>query len=338
MNTKSFLSVMLLVSVLCVFPACKWFGGKDDSCPSCVKSGEFEKASAEDSTAIVSVDGKPVATIGDIKEAFNAIRCQQPMFDQIFNMMPNDQKALVYKQILDSFADQSVIEEHVRSMKWDRTDCYRKIVEQMHKMLDRQLAVNEFRKRIIEESATLISDKDAEEYYMKNREQRLHQAPFLANAGGVETVAVRFEQEADAKSFLDKVRVAKDLRRAAAEAKKQLIEMGVVSPQSVQHDFELVGKVLGLKTFPAYDFVPAADKKTFFVFHAIRKVDPQYAPFAQVSAKVKEVMASERFPQEYTKRMADLKAKHKIDINQEFIQARTGGAAKPAAPVAPAAA
>lgn len=337
MNTKNFLSVMLLVSVLCVLPACKWFGGKSESCPTCDKSGSHEQTSAEDNTAVVSVDGKPVATIGDIKEAFNAIRCQQPMFDQIFNMMPNDQKALVYKQILDSFADQAVIEEHVRSMKWDRTECYRKVVEQMHKMLDRQLAVNEFRKRIIEESAALINDKEAEDFYAKNRE-RMRQAPFLANAGGTESVVVKFEREADAKAFLDKARQAKDIRRAATEAKRQVIDMGVVSPQSAQYDFELVGKILSMKNVPGFDMVSSADKKSFFVFQAIRKVDAQYAPYSAVAAKVKEVMASEKFPQEYTRRMADMKAKHKVDINQEFVQSRTGGVKAPAAPVAPAAA
>lgn len=326
---------MLLISVLCVLSACKWFGGKSESCPTCDKSGQ-ETPSAEDATAVVTVDGKTVATIGDIKEAFNAIRCQQPMFDQIFNMMPNEQKALVYKQIFDSFADQEFIGEYVRSMKWDRTECYRKVVEQMHKMLDRQLAVNEFRKRIIEESAALISDKDAEEFYMKNRE-RMRQVPFLANAGGIESVAVKFEREADAKAFLDKVRQAKDIRRAATEAKRQVIDMGVVSPQSAQHDFELIGKILSMKNVPGFDMVAAADKKSFFVFQAIRKVDAQYAPYSAVAAKVKEVMASEKFPQEYTKRMTDLRAKHKVDINQEFIQSRTGGVKAPVAPVAPAA-
>lgn len=333
MKTKSFLSALLLVSVLCFFPACKWFG-KSESCPSCGASGSHGSTGSDGSVAVVTVDGKAVATVADIEEAFNAIRCQQPMFDQIFSMMPADQKALVYKQILDSFADQSVIEEHVRSMKWDRTECYRKIVDQMHKMLDRQLAVNEFRKRIIEEAASLISDKDAEEFYAKNRD-RMRQVPFLASAGGVESVAVKFEREADAKAFLDKARQAKDIRKAALDAKRQLVELGVVSPQSAQHDFELVGKILGLKSVPSIDMVPAADKKSFFVFHAIRKVDAKYAPYAEVSAKVKEVMASERFPQDYTKRMADLKSKHKVEINQEFVQSRTGTAA--AAKTAPAA-
>lgn len=335
MNTKNFLSAVLLISVLSVLPACKWFGGKSESCPTCEK-GEHEGPSAEDKVVVVSVDGKSVATVADIKEAFNAIRCQQPMFDQIFNMMPADQKMLVYKQILESFGEQYIVSKHVADMKWDRTECYRRVAEEMHKMLDRQLAVNEFRKRIIEETAALISDKDAEEYYMKNRE-RMRQVPFMANAGGIETVAVRFAREADAKAFLDKVRQAKDIRRVATEAKQQLIEMGIVTPQSAQHDYELVGKILSAKTVPAFDMVAAADKKSFFVFHAIRKVDAQFAPYAQVAAKVKEVMASERFPQEYAKRMADLKAKHKIDINQEFIQSRTGGAVK-TAPAAPAAA
>lgn len=335
MNTKSFLSVMLLVSVLSFLPACKWFGSKEDSCPGCVKSGVLEKSSPEDSVAIVKVDGKTVATAGDLKESFNAIRCQQPMFDQIFNMMPADQKALIYKQILNEFADQSIIETHVIAKEWDRTECYRNVAKQMHKMLDRQLAIGEFRKHIIEESAAQISDKEAEEFYMNNR-HKLRQAPFLEKAGGIETVAVKFDREADAKSFLEKVRVAKDIRRAAADAKRQLIEMGVVSPQSMQYDFELVGKILGLKAVPAFEMSPSADKKSFFVFHAIHKVDDQHVPFSQVAAKVKEMMASERFPQEYTRQMTELKGKHKIEINQDFIQERVG--ADKGAPVAPAAA
>ncbi|MCL5436581.1 MAG: hypothetical protein M1549_01730 [Candidatus Dependentiae bacterium] len=328
MKNRSFLSVLLLLPLLFLVPSCKWLGKGGGECPSCVKPGVYEEASADDGKAVVSIDGKKIATIGDIKEAFNAIRCQQPMFDQIFNMMPDAQKELVYRQILDSFADQAVLEGHVRSMKWDRSDCYRKVAEQMHKMLDRQLAVNEFRKRTIEEIAAQMSDKEAEEFFNKNREQRFHQAPFLLSPGGNQAVAVTVETEAAAKALLAKARAMRDLRVVAREAKLQVMDMGTVSSQSsMQYNFELVGKVLAAKTFPEFDMTSSSDKggkKTFYVYEVTRKVEPQYAEYAQVSAKVKELMASERFPQEYTKRLADLKAKHKIEISEEYIKSRVG--------------
>lgn len=323
MHTKKLLSLVLLLPILCWLPGCGKKGEVNESCPGCAAASGSHKP-------VVKVDGKVVADENDIAEAIKALECQQPMFKQILGMMPADQKRQIFEQLVNGFADQSLIEDYVIAQKWDRDECYQRVAKQMHKYLDRELAGREYRKRIIESIAAQITDKEAEEFYMSNRESNnvFRMPPYLSSMGGTEAVAVKLNTDAEAKAFAAKARAAGDLRRAASDAKLAVMDLGLVSVQTLpmlqQFDPMIIRNVMELKSVPSFNVVAAADKKAFYVVHAVRKLDAQYAAYAEVAPQVKELMANERFPQAFKVQMDGLKAAHKVEIEKEFIDKMVG--------------
>lgn len=322
-KTLGRLSLLLLLPVLLWLPGCGKKGETNDSCPGC---GSIEGSHKP----VVTVDGKVVADENDIAEALKALECQQPMFKQILAMMPEDQKRQVFGQLVTGFADQAIVEGEVIAQKWDKEPCYINVAKQMHKYLDRELAGREYRKRIIENTAAQISDKEAEDFYMANRDSNnVFRTPaFLASMGGTEAVAVKLNTDAEAKAFAAKARAAGDLRRVAKDGNMEVMDLGVVSIQTLpmlqKFDPMIIRKVMEAKSAPSFEVVAAADKKAFFVVHVIRKIEAQYAAYADVAPQVKEIMANERFPQAFKTQMDALKAAHKVEINDKFIEKMMG--------------
>ncbi|HBL98532.1 TPA: hypothetical protein DDZ86_02720 [Candidatus Dependentiae bacterium] len=321
MNSRSFLNTLLLISVLTILPSCSLF-----------KKGEPKPASDIGET-VVTINGKVAVGANEFHYATSSIIQQQPMLEQALAMMPRKQLSEIYTQIAKGLADAFMISEYVRSQGWDKSPEYVKKAQRAHELMDRDLMVQEFSKRLFD--GIVIDEKAAEEFYTKNMATHMafRRAPFLAEPEGIEAVAVKVASNEEAKALAEKARRS-SLKAAAAESKKELINMGVVSHQSMGPDMMVIQKVMGMKTLPAIEVVQGMDKKSYYVVQGLGKKTAKYAPFAQVKDDVKKIMAGEKFQEENKKKLDELHAQYKITINDAFIESLIKNAPEGSEPTA----
>ncbi len=321
MNSRSFFNTILLISALFVLPSCSLF-----------KKGET-KVAGEMGETVVSINDKAAVGSNEFNYAIDSIKQQQPMLEQIWPMMPKAQLREIYGQVAKGLADASMISEYVRSQGWDKDADFQKRSKRAHELMDRDLMVQEFSKRLFD--GIVVDEKAAEDFYAKNVASHMafRRAPFMAEPEGVEAVAIKVASNEEAKAIAEKARRS-SLKAAATEAKKELMNLGVVSPQSMGPDMMVIQKVLAMKNLPAVEVVPAMDKKSFYVVQGLSKKSAKYADFATVKDDVKKVMAGEQFQKENKKKLDELHTQYKITVNNAFIESLVKNAPDGAEPAA----
>lgn len=299
---------------LLFLPACDLFKSSSTSSASTAKSGK----------AVIKLGGTNVFSADDFKQYFEMYKQAQAQqmpgvnFDELIAKLPEDQQRGFYNSIIEMQVNNAVVQKYVADQKWDQSQEYQNNVRRLHEEIDRNLANLELQKRIAAELTP--ADKDIETYYMEKRATHpyMKYEPFAVKPEGIQAVAVKAKDEAQAKTLVASAK-RRSLKQAAAEIGAKADDLGIVTLQSTKPDRMVVMKIMAAQKFPTVDMVKSGD--AWWVYESSAKKDAEFAPFAKVKDQVRELMMNELFNQRYQDQMKKLKEQYKVEVDPAFVDA-----------------
>ncbi|MFA6065623.1 MAG: hypothetical protein WC707_00390 [Candidatus Babeliaceae bacterium] len=306
-------------AMMCAFmvflPACDWFKGcTDKMCSSTQQSGDNE--------VVITFNGKPVITGADYEKSIQMLMQAQPAFQQMWPFMGPDQQEQVLTQIAENLAAERVMQEAVKRSGLDKTSEFKDNARQIHEAVDRDLAMRTFQNELVKN--IVIADEEAQQYYEANREKPNFKCPpFVRSGAGVRAEVILASSLKEAQDIAAQAKKNPDFAAVAKSANKTVVDLGVVSQQSMGIDAAVKAKLLLVKKFPTVEVVTGSDKKEYVV-KAISKSDEKFADFAQPEVKeaVKQILLGEKFNDIFNKKMNDLKAEYNVVVNKDYIAKR----------------
>lgn len=317
---KKILSITLLFSGLVLLSSCgedKTPAQKAQDAASLTHEIDAASQKAAAGKKAVAVDGKTVLTQEDFSRNLALLQQQQPQLAYI-TAAPEDQQRQIYMQLAEGFAGRPIICEHVKKQGWHEEPQYKENARRVFEDVECELADRELQNRILQTLS--LTDSDAQSYYKKNADTNPYfkETPFVIERESVKTVAVKAQDEEQAKKLAEAARKSGDLKKAAADLKLTAQDLGFVTAESTQPDRLVVMKALSMQKFPSVETVKSGTST--WVVQGINKKAAELAPFEQVKDYVKEVMKIDKFQTKYLEEVQKLRAQHSIDIDKDFIE------------------
>ena len=308
MKMSNFLSFSLLVSALAIIPQCDWL--KNDGC--CGTGSHSHNASATTGlpTAAHSHDHDSSEIL--MNEYVEGLCQVQPQYKQILDLMPDARK-----QVLEAMAGELAIEEYIKVNNIDQSAEYQKDLNNILKLVKRQLAMQYFQKH----HPVSVAKDEVRKWYEENKNKTQE---LIVVQGGVKADGVIFNNKADAKTFYDKVKDPKvDFHKAAQEAGLSVKNFGLVSDQSYEVEAPIRTKLLALTRTPVVELVDL-NSDSVAVVKALSKEATQYAPFDQVEAGIENWLKQQKAQEEIMKQIEKLKKDLNVNINVEYFDKQKG--------------
>jgi hypothetical protein len=320
MTHKSF-SIALLVTALIVLPGCapldwvkKQFGGGetvvtetgDTSTGSAPNASNKDAAACEmDNNVLVTMDGKPVVTLDMLEQNYRQVLEERPDLEKI--------AGVVKESLLQGLVRQAIVDQYVQENKVEENPAYKKDREVMAETCRKILNVKYFK----EAHPVTVKESEVKEYYESNKDTF---PDLIIERGGVETMVVAFDKEADAKAFLVKAKAApKDFEKLAKENghKDKFRDFKFVNARSPEVDPAIKNAILDAKT-PDTKIVHACNK--YWVVNLVSKKESKYRPFdEQVKEGLRQYMIQDREAKVMDEEMAKLKEKYKVIVNPAAV-------------------
>src|SRR5271163_3690889 len=303
--TRKTLSISLLVITLAFLPACApldWIKKQFSSEKVITTPSESAAptASAEmDANVLVSMDGKAVVTKDMLEQNYRQVLEERPDLAKL--------ESVVKESLLQGLVRQAIVDRYVEEHDLEESDTYKKDAQVMAETCRKILNVKYFK----EAHPVTVKDAEIKEYYESNKDTF---PDLVLERGGIETMVVTFANEADAKAFLAKAKVApKDFEKIAKEAglKDKFRDYKFVNARSPEVDAAVKNAVLAVKTFPEVNMVQSGTN--YSVVNAVSKKDGKYRPFdEQIKEGLRQLMLQEREAKVMNEEMAKLTEQYKV--------------------------
>jgi len=299
-----FVSSILLMLSLAVIPACKFFNKSEDSCSSCSTC----PAGSDDSTALITVDGKPSLTVKEFENFLNkAVEGNEQM--KIYMQFVPDFK----EQLFNAKKRSVVLAEWAKRNKVRDSQQYREQEKMILDAIRENLDIQEF----LKQNDPQISDEEAQKYYDENKTQDPRVVVSLA---GIKASGVSFVNGNSANEFAENIKknAAKDIDKVAKDKKLTVTQFGVVNSES-NIDSKVKEKVATVKTFPTVLVVKGDNGKTWVVV-AKSKQDAEFRPFEQVKELIKRVLKPKKMEELLEKEQAKLEKDFNVVYNKTYFE------------------
>jgi hypothetical protein len=302
------LSISLLVVSLVFLPGCgpldwlkKQFGTEkvvtaESKAPAADAAGDM------DANVLVSMNGQPVVTLEMLEQNYRQVLEERPDLEKL--------AGCVKESLLQGLIRQAIVDRYVEENKLAESAAYIKDRDVMAETCRKILNVKYFK----EAHPVAVKESDVKEYYEANKDTF---PDLILERGGIETMAIAFDKEADAKAFLAKAKAApKDFEKLAKESghKDKFRDYKHVNARSPEVDPAIKNAVLELKSFPEIKHVQAGN--THWVINAVSKRESKYRPFdEQVKEGLRQYMIQEREAKVMDEEMTKLKDKYGVKVN-----------------------
>jgi hypothetical protein len=301
------LSISLLIVSLVFLPGCgpldwlkKQFGTEKVVSTESKSSSETAAAGDMDANVLVSMDGKPVVTMDMLEQNYRQVIEERPDLAKL--------EGCVKESLLQGLVRQAIVDRYVEESNLSESAAYVKDRDIMAETCRKILNVKYFK----EAHPVAVKESEVKEYYEANKDTF---PDLILERGGIETMAVAFDKEADAKAFLAKAKAApKDFEKMAKEHKDKFRDYKHVNARSPEVDPAIKNAVLELKSFPEIKLVQAGN--THWVVNAMSKRDSKYRPFdEQIKEGLRQYMIQEREARVMDEEMTKLKDKYGVKVN-----------------------
>jgi len=311
MNKNNGLSLLLLVAPALFLPGCapldwvkKQFGGA-------AKKEMAETLSGDTSQVLVTIDGKPAVTVNKLEKEFDKLVQENPQLKQLVPYMPQ-----IKKNFLSGLVSQELVNYWVSQNSIDEKSDYKQEMERTLEQARRAVNAKFFSKA----HPVNVTKAEVKEFYEKNKDTM---PELLVSRGGVKTKAVAFEKQDVAKDFINKIKEAKSIEKAAkqAEVEKRLKDFKLVNQDTPSIDTELRKKVVAVKSVPVVDMVKGEDGK-FWVFYATKREQAEYQPFEKVKGSIEQHLTNQKNQETLEKALEELKKEYNVEVDESYFKAQ----------------
>lgn len=301
------LSLFALFS-LALLPGCDWFGSSKTTTTS---AGPI--AADDTSTVIVSLNGKPVITEKSLQKVIDELVEMQPQYKVMMQMMDRKQ---IEQNIVDGLEKQKIIDEWVKVNHVQDTPEYQAKLNRVIEMATQMVNAEQFTKNI----KVNVSENEIKDFYDNNKDVM---PQLILSRGGLFTVGVEFDNEADAQAFLTKAKAefGGDLKKAADKLGKadRFKDFKLVNILTVGVDPALRQKLHEIKKVPTTEVVKLSKDKVW-VIKATEKEEPKYRPLDQIKGDLKAFLEKEKIQDRMNEEIAKLKKEYNVQVNQEYFK------------------
>lgn len=293
----------LCVLSLLVLPGCSTLefikSKMNASSASKTESPVASKKVDDDSTVLLSINGKPVMTEKSFDKRYQQFLSTNPQMQQMIQFMPNAKK-----EIFSGMANEQILIEWGEQNHIHKSNSYQQELEQAVRLVKTNLAAKQFEKDVI--GTITVTDTEIKDYYDAHKNPEL-----IVSPGGIKVEGKSFDSKEKAQDFFNKIK--DEPKKFKAEAGKDIKEFAPVNKMSFDIEAPLKDKVLALTDFPKALMVEA-DKK-YWVVVALKKEEAQYRSLGEVKEAIEGMIKREKTMKIYTEKLAQLKKEYNVVEN-----------------------
>ncbi len=269
---------------------------------------EAVELKGKDDKVLVTMEGVPVMTIKSFEEEYEKLLEENPQLKQMAQFVPN-----LKENIFKSLRSQLIMDAYIEREGIDQDPEYQADLARFIKSLKRMLNSKYFAKG----QPVTVSGAEVKKFYDENKDK----VPgLITSQGGIRAVGVKFDTEAAAKAFFDKVKgKSKQFDEVAKADKLSVQDFKLVNDQSLGMNAELRKKIMGIKSFPAVDMVKVADNE-YWVINATAKEAKQYRPYEEVKEQLKSDLEREKEMKAVEAAVEKLEGKYNVIIDEEALK------------------
>ncbi len=256
---------------------------------------------------LVTMEGVPVMTIKSFEAEYEKLLDENPQLKQMAQLVPN-----LKENIFKSLQSQIIMDTYIAREGIEKTKEYQDDLERYINSIKRMLNNKYFSSQF----TVTVTDDEAKAYYEANKDQS---PGFVVSQGGVRAVGVKFEKEAAAKEFLDKVKgKSKQFDEIAKKENITVQDFKVVNDQSLGINDELRKKIMALKNFPTIDMIKVSDNE-YWVINATSKESKQYRSYNEVAGALKQELEREKEMKEMERAIEKLGNKYNVKVDEDAV-------------------
>lgn len=312
-------TTLLIAGSLLLLPSCglvDWVKEKFGGASACEDAGMADvvagpvAAAADGSPVLASIEGKPLITKNMLDTEKKKLLESNPQLQAMMALM--DEKQLD-RNLIDGMTSREIIRKYVHDNKINDSDKYKKdfdlVISQVRDALNTRYFMDTF--------SVLVNDGEIKKFYEENKESIPN---LLISRGGIESVAISFNNEQAARDFATKARAAKnDITRVAKEAglADKVKDFKLVNDQSLGMDPELRDKIMEIKSTPSLNTFKIG--KEYWIVAANKKEEPKYRALDQVKDELRQLIEKDKSMKRFEEEVARLKDEYRIQIDESFF-------------------
>src|SRR5690606_38312810 len=260
---------------------------------------------------IVTMNGKPVITSSVLEAEKENIFKSNPQIKAAVAFM--DPKVLD-RNLIDGLVSQVLVDEYVSEQGLDLSAEYQAELADAFKAIKRMLNAKFFSQKF----QVAVTDSEASKFYEANKDSI---PGLLMSQGGIVASGIQFDNEASAKDFIAKVKLANNNFARAAQQEGitgTIKDFKVVNSQSIGIDSVLRDKIVGIKTVPSVELILANGE--IWVVNAVAKEAAKYRPFEQVKDSIKQELEKNKRGEMFEVEINKLRDKYSVVINEDYFK------------------
>lgn len=313
-NIKTSLNLIAMTTVLTVFPGCGVIDYLKDKISGKKSTPTSETSFIGDVTGIgpvvMYIDGKPALNKSEFEDRVNQFVSQQFQGAITADNLPPAYKKMIAEKVIE----QEVVLAWEKMHNVESNPEFIKAFNEVAKMLKAQLMFREFEKEIV--GSIQVSESEVKNDYEKNREK------YVKTAGGTVAYGVRFDNEAVAAQFKEKM--AGSLEKFEEEAKQAKNGMfkafGRVSVGAPNRDIPQAVKdaIVSYKgTYPTIISVKE-NEHVWDVYLSDHKDTELYA-FDEIKSQIEGMLKGQKAQEAYTVKIGEIKQKLGVTVNEDAL-------------------
>jgi hypothetical protein len=270
---------------------------------------------------LVTMNGIPIVTMESLEAEQEKLFEANADLKEVIGLSMNS--AQFKRSFAEGLTNQAIIDREIVERGISETSEYKKELKEGFTAVERMVNTKFFTQTF----DVHVNDAEVRKFYEGNKASM---PQLITSRGGIKAAGVMFDTEQDARAFAAQVaNQGNDLKKAAQVANIQgkVRDFMNVSQQSIGIDQELKNKLLGTSKFPTTDVVKTKDNKVWVVT-AIEKEEPQYRPFEQVKAEIKDYLERAEQGNRFDEEIEKLKKKYDIKMDETFFTAEPNEAAE----------
>jgi len=280
------------------------------------KKEEPQKVEAVKAEGVVlcSIDSKPVIHEGSFNKNINQMLQASPYFRGAgADALPLSIK----RKFFDELVKQELIIVDANKGNIEKDAEFIKAYHEMKDLLKRSLKIQFFEKKLYD--GIKIEASDVQKHYSENKEH------YVKVAGGVLVSGIKFDQDAQATSFVGNVKSHVDeFDKLAKENKSgKFKEFGRVSKESRGFNFEAVPAPIKEAVLAAHK-LPMVEKvkvgKEFWVIKAADKKETVYFNLDEIKQQIEGMLKNNKFKDALDGKIKELRGSHAVVVNEDYFK------------------